>query len=229
MSGFDVNGLYTRFHNWVADRNAAIKIQAVRMDEEDDGIAAALNLAFLRDGRALATGDFKMGGYKITGLSLGTAGAPSVSFTGDAASGFFQSAVNTASIAAGGVEVAQFKAGSMRTFLSLGTKPILDNSPSAAVAIASGGANAAVLDATSSLLSGILLVREITTTNSSAMYLITSQGAAVLLGGDASWSASTTVPAGAHASVAYNAGAVRIYNNLGGAGPFNFKTLFIAV
>lgn len=228
MSGFDVNGVYTRFHNWVADRNAAIKIQALRMDEEDDGIAAALNLAFLRDGRALATGDFKMGGYKITGLSVGTAGAPSVSFTGDAASGFFQSAINTASIAAAGVEVVQFKAGGMRTFLALGTKPVLENSGSAATTIASG-ANAAALDATSSLLSGILIVHEVTTSGASAIYLVTGLGTAVLLGGEPTWVASTNAPAAGRASVAKPGGTWNIYNNIGGAGPYNFKTLFIAV
>lgn len=68
---YDGNGNFTRVMNWEEDRLNDIEIVSDRHDQEDDNFAQGLNLAFCRDGRATATGNFKMGSFKITGLGNG--------------------------------------------------------------------------------------------------------------------------------------------------------------
>ena len=70
---YDGNGNFTRVHNWDQDRLNNIAIVSDRHDAEDDNFAAGFNVAFCRDGRATATGNFKMGSNKITGLGDATA------------------------------------------------------------------------------------------------------------------------------------------------------------
>lgn len=81
---FDVSGNFTRLRNWVADAAAGIKIVASLHDSEDDGFATAFNLAFLRDGRAPATGNFKMNTNKIGGLGQATLAGDALMWGGDA-------------------------------------------------------------------------------------------------------------------------------------------------
>ncbi|MBQ7659408.1 MAG: tail fiber protein [Alphaproteobacteria bacterium] len=69
---FDSQGNFTRNYSWEQDRLNDIGIVSDRHDDEDDNFANALNNCFCRDGRAIATGNFKMGSYKITGLGNGT-------------------------------------------------------------------------------------------------------------------------------------------------------------
>lgn len=66
---FDSQGNFTRNYSWEQDRLNDIGIVSDRHDDEDDNFANALNNCFCRDGRAVATGNFKMGGFKITGLA----------------------------------------------------------------------------------------------------------------------------------------------------------------
>ncbi len=108
MSGFDGSGNYTRAHNWAADKLASIKIQAGRMDEEDDTIAAAFNQVMLRNGVAPMTGALKMGANRITGIAAGTVGSPSVSFDGESGTGFYKPASNTFAFSVGGSEKGRF-------------------------------------------------------------------------------------------------------------------------
>ena len=42
--GYDGSGGYARVHNWVTDKNAAVKITASRMDAEFDDFASAMEL-----------------------------------------------------------------------------------------------------------------------------------------------------------------------------------------
>lgn len=70
---FDGNGTFTRLYNWVTDRDGGIKIRADRMDAEMDGFKGGFDLAFLRDGRAAATDDWSMGGFKIENLAAPSA------------------------------------------------------------------------------------------------------------------------------------------------------------
>ena len=69
---YGANGNFTRVMNWTSDYENGIEIVCDRHDAEDDNFAQGFNLAFCRDGRATATGNFKMGGFKITGLGDGT-------------------------------------------------------------------------------------------------------------------------------------------------------------
>lgn len=65
---FDSNGNFTRVMNWTSDYENGIEIVCDRHDDEDDNFAQGFNECYCRDGRAPATGDFKMGSYRITGL-----------------------------------------------------------------------------------------------------------------------------------------------------------------
>ncbi len=87
---FDSQGNFTRVTNWQDDAANSIPILASRHDDEDDNFAAGFNETFCRDGRAAATGNFKMGGNKIVNLASGTN-------TGDAVNkGQMDTAINSA-------------------------------------------------------------------------------------------------------------------------------------
>lgn len=105
---FDVAGNFTRDYNWVADRTNGIAIQAVRHDANDDDFAAGFNQVILRNGVVPFSGTVKLGNNIITGLSVGTVGAPSASFAGDATTGFFQPTATTFAISIGGTEQARW-------------------------------------------------------------------------------------------------------------------------
>ncbi|MBQ4155887.1 MAG: tail fiber protein [Clostridia bacterium] len=68
---FDSNGNFSRVMNWTSDYENGIEIVCDRHDDEDDNFAQGFNECFCRDGRAAATGNFKMGQNKITGLANG--------------------------------------------------------------------------------------------------------------------------------------------------------------
>lgn len=76
---FDAGGVFTRLYSWETDRDNGVKVNATRMDAEFDGVAAALSLCFLRDGRAPATDDFDLGGFKIQNLADAGANGDAVS------------------------------------------------------------------------------------------------------------------------------------------------------
>lgn len=71
---FNGSGLFVRLYNWVADRNANIKIRADRMDAEMDGFATGLSNCITRDGQSTVTTDLPLNNKKITGLADATAG-----------------------------------------------------------------------------------------------------------------------------------------------------------
>ena len=70
---FDEKGKFHRLHNWTEDRLSGVnkKIQAARMDEEDDGFASGLSQIFLRDGRAKMEKELDLAGHKVTNLAVG--------------------------------------------------------------------------------------------------------------------------------------------------------------
>lgn len=68
---FDSNGNFTRTQNWTSDYENGIEIVCDRHDDEDDNFANGFNECMLRDGRAPATGNLKMGNFRITGLADG--------------------------------------------------------------------------------------------------------------------------------------------------------------
>lgn len=65
---FNGSGTMSLVHNWVTDRNDGIKIQASRMDAQDEDIRDALSLTLLRDGQASPTANINWGGFKINNL-----------------------------------------------------------------------------------------------------------------------------------------------------------------
>lgn len=70
---FNGSGTFERTHDWTTDRDAGIKIQASRMDEEDDGFATGLSNCVTRDGQSPATANLPMGGYKHTNVAEASA------------------------------------------------------------------------------------------------------------------------------------------------------------
>lgn len=86
---FDGSGNYSRVHDWTDDRDAGIKIQAERMDQEFDDIANALNQVFFRSGLVAMSADLDMGGNDLIGLANGSAAAPSVQFQNDPNTGLY--------------------------------------------------------------------------------------------------------------------------------------------
>lgn len=78
---YDSNGNFTRVMNWTSDYENGIEIVCDRHDDEDDNFAQGFNECFCRDGRAVATGNFKMGSNKITGLANGAAANDAVNMS----------------------------------------------------------------------------------------------------------------------------------------------------
>ena len=69
---YNGSGTFVRLYNWVTDRNAGVKIQAVRMDAELDGIATGLSNAVTKDGQTTITANIPFNNKKITGLGDAT-------------------------------------------------------------------------------------------------------------------------------------------------------------
>ena len=70
----DENGNFTRLYGatgWQDDRDNDTKILASRHDEDANDVADVLNAAFWADGRKTAAGNFKMGGYRVSGMGDG--------------------------------------------------------------------------------------------------------------------------------------------------------------
>lgn len=107
---FDGSGNFARVHNWVDDRDNAIKITAVRHDEEDDNIAGGLNETFLRNGVVPMSGNVDMGDNNILGIADGTAGNPSISPQSDNTSGVYFPAPGVVAISSDGNQSGQFSA-----------------------------------------------------------------------------------------------------------------------
>lgn len=105
---FDGYGNFTRDYNWEADKLADIPITAGRMDGEFDNFAAGMNQAMLRNGVAGLTGDLRMGGNKITGLSAGAAASPAIQFNTDNLTGFYLPATGVLGFTVLGTERGRF-------------------------------------------------------------------------------------------------------------------------
>ena len=101
---YDGAGNFTRSYNWVADKNAVIKITASRMDAEFDNYASALNQVYLRSGVAAMTGDLYMGNNGIKNVSSGSVGTPAVRFNSDATTGIYSPAVGEVAISTAGTQ-----------------------------------------------------------------------------------------------------------------------------
>lgn len=105
---FDGNGVFNRIYNWVADRDASVKIRADRTDAEMDGMAAGLSNCVTKDGQTTATQRVPF----AQGISVGdgTVSAPAINFASDTDTGIYRVSSNALGIAAGGVKIAQIDA-----------------------------------------------------------------------------------------------------------------------
>jgi hypothetical protein len=101
---YDGFGVFTRSYNFVQDRINGIKIQAARVDGEFDNFATGMNEVILRSGIVAMTGDFLLGGHKVTGIAAGNAGAPAISPSSDVTSGIFYPAAGVVAVSAAGTE-----------------------------------------------------------------------------------------------------------------------------
>lgn len=107
---YDGAGIFTRVHNWTADKVALIKIQSVRMDAEFDNFAQGMNEVILRNGVTPFTGNLKLGGNKITGLGSGVVASPAIQGETDATTGIWFPAAGVLAFSAAGVERARASA-----------------------------------------------------------------------------------------------------------------------
>ncbi|MBT8152757.1 hypothetical protein KMP13_02360 [Epibacterium ulvae] len=92
---FNASGVFQRLFNWRTDRDNNVNIRADRMDQEFDGIAAAINdiLSGSVGFRAPVRGVF------------GTEALPAYSFTDDPDTGFYRKSENAVAFAVGGQDV----------------------------------------------------------------------------------------------------------------------------
>jgi hypothetical protein len=101
---YDASGNFNRVHDWTIDRDANIKIQAARMDQDSDDFAAAFNQVMLRSGVAPMSGDLDIGQNGIIGLKNGTVGSPAIQFDNDTTTGFYLGSTGRLALTAGGVK-----------------------------------------------------------------------------------------------------------------------------
>ncbi len=71
---------FSRTYRWQTDAANGIDIDAPRMDTEFDGVATGLNTCLTIDGTNPAAANLPMGGFKLTGLAVGTASTDSATF-----------------------------------------------------------------------------------------------------------------------------------------------------
>lgn len=74
---FNGSGTFTRVYSWTNDAANSINITASRMDTEDNGFATGLSDCVTRDGQSPWTANIPAGGFKITGLTNGSASGDS--------------------------------------------------------------------------------------------------------------------------------------------------------
>lgn len=67
--------VFQRVYNWGTDKINGIPVTASRVDTEDDGFAAGLSLALLRDGSQQVSANMPWNGYHITGYGSTSAAA----------------------------------------------------------------------------------------------------------------------------------------------------------
>lgn len=65
MAGYNGSGTWNRSYSWTQDANNGIDILPDRQDTEWANVKTGFDLAFCRDGQALATDDWDLGGFKI--------------------------------------------------------------------------------------------------------------------------------------------------------------------
>ena len=70
-------------------------------------VATALSTCITKNGQTTLTADLPLSGFRLLGVSAGSAGSPSISFTGDATTGVFRPSAGNVAISTNGAEKAR--------------------------------------------------------------------------------------------------------------------------
>ncbi len=73
MAGFNGSGSWSRSYSWTTDYNNGVSIDPTRQDTEWANATSGFNTTFCRDGQAIATGNWNLGGFKIANYGTATA------------------------------------------------------------------------------------------------------------------------------------------------------------
>lgn len=68
---FSGTGVFNRIYSWTVDAANGLLVDATRMDQDSNDIAAGLSNCVTRDGQSAALADIPMGGFRLTGLGAG--------------------------------------------------------------------------------------------------------------------------------------------------------------
>ncbi len=165
MAGFNGSGVWSRLFGptgWVTDKNNNINIDSTRMDNEWSQITSGFNTTFCRDGQATATGDWNLGGYKIT--NYGTAAArtsiPSLGQTQDNGATYGGTAGGSANVITFNLTpaITAYAAGQMFSFIAAAA-----NTSSATVNINGVGAKALTRNDATALLANDIKTGQLVT------------------------------------------------------------------
>lgn len=215
---FDAFGNFTRSYNFTADKVAGLKIQSVRVDGECDNFTTGFNQVLLRNGVAPFTGDAKLGGFKITGVGPGTAGAPTITFTGDVTSGLFSPGAGSISMAAGGAEILRASSTGVAVTGGLTAGNITAGGNLVAGNITAGGNLIAQADIyiqrTASPNTGVLFFG-----NTATKYCF-FDGTTLLWNGNTTWQGGTTYKFGAGGTLTASSANLTVDNTTGRAAQF---------
>lgn len=78
---FNGSGVFVRLYSWITDAANGIVVSSTRMDGDTNDIANGLSNCICKDGQTTVTANIPMGGFKITGLGLGTGATDAASVT----------------------------------------------------------------------------------------------------------------------------------------------------
>lgn len=70
---YNGTGTFQRIYSWVTDAANGLFVSSTRTDTDTNDIAAGLTNCVTRDGQSVPTANLPMGGFKLTGLAVGTA------------------------------------------------------------------------------------------------------------------------------------------------------------
>ena len=69
---WDGNGNFSRIHNWISDRDAAIRITASRHDAEDDNLTTGISACLTKNNETKPTADFRPNANRLYNLGSTT-------------------------------------------------------------------------------------------------------------------------------------------------------------
>lgn len=126
MASYNGSGVWSRLYGptgWVTDKNNGVNIDSTRMDSEWSEITSGFNTAFCRDGQAVATGAWNMGGFGIANGAASTTrtGIPLLSQVQDGGSAYGTSVSGTNTIAFNlSPAITAYAPGAIYSFISAG-------------------------------------------------------------------------------------------------------------